>query len=102
MVIRLKFDRLPKHVCAALALGLLMVAIGFVQAVHVHDALGRQSSPASHCSFCVVAHNAAVITSLSSAPVPVVKASPADPSQPQLTSRLVIGASFIRPPPQSL
>ena len=102
MVIRLKFDRSPTYKWVALALGLLMAAIGFVQAVHVHDALGRQSSPASHCSFCVVAHNAAVITPVSSPPVPVVKASLQDPSQPQLTSRLLIGASFIRPPPQSL
>ena len=102
MGIFFKSDRSPIQKCIVLALGLLMVGIGFVQAVHVHDALAGQSSPASHCSFCVVAHNAAVITSLSSAPVPVVKASPADPSPPQLTSRLVIGASFIRPPPQSL
>ena len=102
MVICLKFDRSPTHKCVALALGLLMAAIGFVQAVHVHDALGRQSSPASHCSFCVVAHNAAVITPVNSAPVPVVKASLQDPCQLQRASRLLIGASFIRPPPQSL
>ena len=39
-----------------------MAGFGFVQAVHVHDALAGQSSPASHCSVCVAAHNAVLIT----------------------------------------
>jgi hypothetical protein len=98
----LKFERSSMQKCVALTLGLLMVGIGFVQAVHVHDALARQSSPASHCSFCVVAHNAAVITAVNSAPLPVVNASLLVNAQPQLTSRQQVGASFIRPPPQSL
>jgi hypothetical protein len=98
----LNFGRSPMQKYIALTLGLLMVAIGCVQAVHVHDALARQSSPASHCSFCVVAHNAAVITPFSSAPMPLVEASLPALSQPQLTSRLLINSSFIRPPPQSL
>ncbi len=41
---------------------LVMAGFGFVQAVHVHDALTSQSAPASHCSLCVVAHSAALIT----------------------------------------
>jgi hypothetical protein len=98
----LKFGRSPMQKWMALTLGLLMVGIGFVQAVHVHDALARQSSPASHCSFCVVAHNAAVITPVNAAPMPLVEASLPDVSHAQLASRLLIKSSFIRPPPESL
>jgi hypothetical protein len=97
-----KFDRLPMHKCVALTLGLLMVAIGCVQAVHVHDALARQSSPASHCSLCVVAHNAAVITPVSNAPAPVIEAYRSDAAQRQVVLAPQVLTSFIRPPPYSL
>lgn len=88
--------------CTALLFVLLMAGFGFVQAVHVHDALAGQSSPASHCSVCVAAHNAVLITPPSVAPVPVVAAALLEASEPQLESRLQVAPSFIRPPPQNL
>jgi hypothetical protein len=98
----LQFDSsLLKKSTAALFV-LLMAGFGFVQAVHVHDVMAGQSSPTAHCSLCVVTHQSAAITSVSAAPVPVIAASIAEPSQPQLDSRMQFGASFIRPPPQSL
>ena len=86
----------------ALFFVLVMAAFGFVQAVHVHDALAGQASPASHCSLCVVAHSAAVVTPASAAPAPVLEAAMLAVSEPQLESRLQVTSSFIRPPPQSL
>jgi hypothetical protein len=81
---------------------LLMAGFGFVQAVHVHDALARQSSPASHCSLCVVAHSAAVVTAASTASAPVTESALLAVSKPQFRSQLQVASSFIRPPPQSL
>ena len=46
----------------ALLFVLVMTGFGFVQAVHVHDTEPVQSSVTSHCSLCVVAHSAAIIT----------------------------------------
>ena len=97
-----QFDRFPWKKCTAALFVLLMAGFGFVQAVHVHDALVGQTSPPSHCSLCVAAHQAAAITAVSTAPVPYVEASVAELSQPQADSRLQVGAFFIRPPPKSL
>jgi hypothetical protein len=98
----LQFDRLPWKKCTAALFVLLMAGFGFVQAVHVHDALAGRTSPPSHCSLCVATHQTAAITPVSAAPVPVVQAAITEHSQPQLDSRLRVGASFIRPPPQDL
>jgi hypothetical protein len=73
-----------------------------VQAVHVHDAVAGQSSPASHCSLCVAGHNAAVITPVNAAPAPVMESAVLAVSEPQLQSRLQVPSSYIRPPPQNL
>jgi len=86
----------------ALLFVLVMAGFGFVQAVHVHDALASQSAPASHCSLCVVAHSAAVITPASSAPALVLESAPLAVLEPQLLSRLHLTSSYIRPPPQDL
>jgi len=81
---------------------LVIAGFGMVQAVHVHDVLAKQTSPASHCSLCVVAHSAAVVTPVSAAIAPVVTSAAVAVSDPQLRSRLEVASSFIRPPPQSL
>jgi hypothetical protein len=81
---------------------LVMVGFGFVQAVHVHDALTSQSSAASHCSLCMVAHSAAVITQASSAPALVQQSVRLAVPEPQLQSQLHVTSSYIRPPPQDL
>ena len=88
--------------CTALFFVLVMAVFGFVQAVHVHDALAGQASPASHCSLCMVAHSAAVVTRASVAPTPVLEADMLATSEPQLESRLQVASSFIRPPPENL
>lgn len=81
---------------------LVIAGFGLVEAVHVHDAVAEQTSPASHCSLCVIAHNAAVVTPVNAALAPVVTSAPLVISNPQLQSRLQVASSFIRPPPQSL
>ena len=88
--------------CTALLFVFLMAGFGFVQAVHVHDVLAGQASPTSHCSVCVAAHNAVLISPPSAAPLPVVSTAFLEASEPQLESRLQVAPSFIRPPPQSL
>ena len=97
-----QFEGSPLQKWTAVFFALVMVGFGFVLAVHVHDAVAGQASPASHCSLCVVAHNAAVITPLSAAPAPVVQATVLETSEPQLDSRQHAGLSCIRPPPQAL
>ena len=81
---------------------LVIAGFGFVEAVHVHGAVAKQTSPASHCSLCAVAHNAAVVMPVNAAPVPVVTSAPLAISDPQIQSQLQVASSFIRPPPQSL
>ena len=92
--------RLKKY--AALLFVVLIAAFGFVQAVHVHDTLAKQSSPASNCSLCVIAHSAAVVTPAGTSLAPIVESAPLAVSDPQLRSQLQVASSFIRPPPQSL
>jgi hypothetical protein len=81
---------------------LVMAGFGFVQAVHVHDAVAGENTPATHCSLCVVAHSAAVTAPVTTAPSPVIGIATIVLSDPQLLSRLQVGTSFIRPPPASL
>lgn len=80
---------------------LMIAGFGFVEAVHVHDAVAKQTSPASHCSLCVAAHNAAVVTPVKAALAPVATSAPLAISDPQLQSQLQVAFSSIRPPPQS-
>jgi predicted PurR-regulated permease PerM len=95
------FDhRLKKY--AAVFFALLIAGFGFVQAVHVHDTLTKQSSPASHCSLCVIAHSAAVVTPAGTFLAPIVESAPLAVSDPQLRSQLQLASSFIRPPPPVL
>src|SRR5271169_3415809 len=94
-----QFDRSSFQKWTAVFFVLVMAGFGFVQAVHVHDAL---AGPASHCSLCVVAHSAAVVTPASAAPAPVLEAAILAVSEPQLESRLQVISSFIRPPPEIL
>jgi hypothetical protein len=86
----------------AVFFALVVAGLGFVQAVHMHDVLAGGTSPASHCSLCVAAHNAAVVTAVSSAAAPVVESTALVIPAPQSTSRLQLGTSFIRPPPSNL
>ena len=95
-------DRPQLQKWIALLFVLVMAGFGFVQAVHVHDALASQSSPASHCSLCVVVHSAAQISPTSSAPAPVSGTAQIALLDPQLQSQLQIISSYIRPPPQNL
>ena len=81
---------------------LVVAGFGFVQAVHVHEALAGQASPATHCSLCVVAHSAAVVTPVSTVPIPVADSAVLVTAEAQPESQLDIAPSFIRPPPQSL
>src|SRR5450631_1095448 len=102
MTVTRQFDRTPLQKWTAVLFVLVMAGFGFVQAVHVHDALASQSSPASHCSLCVVAHSAAVVTAISSAPAPALESARLAVLEPQLRSQLQVPSSYIRPPPQSL
>jgi len=81
---------------------LVVAGFGFVQAVHVHEALAGQASPTTHCSLCVVAHSAAVVTPVNAVPLPVAASALLVAAAPQLESQLHVASSFIRPPPQSL
>ena len=86
----------------ALLFVVLMAGFGFVQAVHVHVVLAGQAAPSSHCSVCIAAHNAVLISPSSTATVPVVATALLEASEPQLQSRLQVASAFIRPPPPSL
>lgn len=86
----------------AVFFALVVAGFGFVQAVHAHDAVAGRTSPASHCSLCVAAHNAAVVTAAGAAPLPVLRSARIAIPEPQLQSRLQLPSSFIRPPPQNL
>jgi ABC-type amino acid transport system permease subunit len=92
--------RLKKY--AAVLFVVLIACFGFVQAVHVHDALAKQSSPASHCSLCMIAHSAAVVTATGTSLAPIVRSALLAVSDPQLRSQLQVASSFIRPPPPVL
>ncbi len=92
---------LPQKWMAAF-FALVMIGFGFVQAVHAHETGPIQSSAASHCPLCVVAHSAAIITPTSSAPAPVLQVAQLAVVEPQLRSHLQIASSYIRPPPQNL
>ena len=92
--------RLKKY--AAVFFVVLIAGFGFVQAVHVHDTLAKQSSPASHCSLCVIAHSAAVVAPASTSLAPIVRSALVAVSDPQLRSQLQVASSFIRPPPPTL
>ena len=102
MKLRLQFDRLPWKKCTAALFVLLMVGFGFVQAVHVHDTLAGQASPASHCSLCVVAHSSAFVTPAAVAPTQVSNSTRVVELEAQLQSHLYETHSNIRPPPQYL
>ena len=97
-----QFDRSPLRKWTALLFVLVMAGFGFVQAVHVHGAVASQSSPASHCSLCVVAHSAALISPAGAAPELVLSSAQLAALEPQLQSRLQVASSYIRPPPQDL
>ena len=97
-----QFKYPPLQKWTAVLFVLVMAGLGFVQAVHVHDALAGQNSPASHCSLCVAAHNAAAISPAHAAPALVAESAMLVLLEPQLQSRLRVGSSFIRPPPQNL
>ena len=97
-----QFGRPLLRKLTALLFVLVIAGFGFVQAVHVHDALTSQSVPASHCSLCVVAHSAAQISPTSSAPAPVFNSAQLAVLEPQLQSRLQVASSYIRPPPRNL
>src|SRR5208283_3857655 len=97
-----QFERPLLRKWTAVFFVLVMAGFGFVQAVHVHDALAGESAPASHCSLCVVAHSAAVITPASTAQAPVIESTVVAVSDPQLQSQLLVASAFIRPPPQNL
>jgi hypothetical protein len=86
----------------ALLFVLVMAGFGLVQAVHVHDAVAATNAPESHCSLCVVAHSAALISPASTAPAPVFESARLAALEPQLQSRLQVASSYIRPPPQNL
>ena len=94
MKLWLQFDRFPWKKCTAALFVLLMAGFGFVQAVHVHDALVGQTSPA--LALLAVrggASAAALITPVSAAPAPVVEAVQGrGSSEPQLQSRLQVSA----------
>jgi hypothetical protein len=97
-----QFEHSLAQKCTAVLFALLMVGFGFVQAVHVHNAEAGQPSPATHCSLCVVAHSAALITPVSTAPTQVANAVKIAVLEPQLQSHLHATRSNIRPPPQDL
>ena len=97
-----QFDRGSFQKWTAVFFVLVMAGFGFVQAVHVHDAQAGQNSPVSHCSLCVVAHSAALITATSTAPVQVSDPARLAVLEPQLQSQLHVASSYIRPPPQVL
>ena len=97
-----QLDRSPLQKSLAVVFALAMVGLGFVQAVHVHEDLARQSTPPSHCSLCVAAHHAVAVVTTGGATVPLVQAAVVTPVETPRESCVQIGASFIRPPPQIL
>ena len=96
------FERSRLQKCTAALFVLLMAGFGFVQAVHVHEALVGQSSPASHCSLCVVAHSGVLLTPAAVAPAQVSDSAKIAELETQLRSHLEVAQSNIRPPPQNL
>ena len=85
----------------AVFFALVMAGFGFVQAVHVHDAVAGQTSPASHCSLCVVAHSAAVASPVNAAPAPAIEIGDRSASVPNHNSCPGFKYRFLVYPPSS-
>lgn len=83
----------------AFAAVLLIAGLGLVQAIHLHE-FAPSDAGRSHCALCVFSHNPAVLTAVRSAPVPVTRSAALVIADPQLRSRLLLPAVFIRPPPE--
>jgi hypothetical protein len=80
-------------------MALLIVGMGFVQSIHLHNELAPHHAAHSHCALCVISHSPAVVTAARSAPAPVSDFAAFTAAEPQLHSRLLIASAFIRPPP---
>jgi len=90
-------SRCQRFVAAFAAL--LIAGLGIVQVVHLYDELASSDTSHSRCALCVLSHSPAVATAAGSAPAPIGKSSALVVADPQLHSRLLIAAAFIRPPP---
>jgi hypothetical protein len=90
-----KSGRNPRLRIAALLVIVVITALGFIEAVHVHPA----QMDAVHCSVCVVAQSAATPVAFASPDAPLLTSDrPAQlESQPRCTT--VLSSVFIRPPP---
>ena len=84
----------------AFAAVLLIAGLGLVQAIHLHE-FAPSDAGRSHCALCVFSHTPAVLTAARSAPALVSESASLVVAEPQLRSRLLLPASFIRPPPVS-
>ena len=78
---------------------LVIVSLGFVQAVHLHEDLAPGSVSHTHCALCVFSHSPAVVTAARSAPAPIGNSAALVVADPQRHSRLLLPAASIRPPP---
>lgn len=98
-----QFERSLLRQSLAVLFVLLMLGFGFIQAVHVHDVMaGQRSSPASHCSLCVVTHHAASVTPTNSFIAYTPEATILTALPPRAAGFLSVDAAYIRPPPQAL
>jgi len=82
----------------ALAAVLLIAGMGLVQSIHLHECAPSDGGR-SHCALCVFSHSPAVLTAARSAPILTTGFASFVAAEPQLRSRLLLPAAFIRPPP---
>jgi len=100
-----QFDRARLRKWSALVVVLVVTAFAVVQVTHVHNGVrggDDPGSPSTHCLFCVAAHSAPIVTTVTFTPVLALTAAVTPVIDPQLYSQLVIFSAFIRPPPQVL
>ena len=103
MKLWLQFDRLPWKKCTAALFVLLMAGFGFVQAVHVHDALGRTDFARNrtvHSAWSRITESFSLLPRV--APTQISESTKVAELEIQLQSHLHETHSNIRPPPQNL
>ena len=94
-----QFERSLLQRWTAVLAVVLIAGLGFAQAIHLHEDLAPSGAARAHCALCVFSHSPAVITHAGAAPALTSGFAALAVGELQLSSRLLIPSSSIRPPP---